>query len=363
MKKVLFSLVMACTCIAGVKAQEVLLVTLQKGDATEIFYGTDAFKEAVATAENGNTIILGAGTFNATDITKAVSIYGNGYEMRSDTTAQKENRMAYPTRIDGDFSIALDSINGQPAKGLYIEGIYNNNQVWVKNHLEAATFAKCRFAHFAIWKDRENMITSKDVQFIHCRFASWLEPGDSQNMGINNCVITLLGRNRAQSSIVIQNCIIHKMVNSLRGTLKNNIIKNIDIPDYKNSFENFWGNDNQSLNASCAVYNNVLYPTSALDDVITKSNNWKIPNTDTFWAEESQSDTAEYNDANTYKLSDQAQKDYIGTDGKQIGLYGSSSPFSTALTIPHIISKDIAPKTENGKLKVSIKVEVGDNTL
>ena len=159
MKKVFFSLIMAFAITASMKAQDILLVTLQKGDATQIFYGTEAFKEAMAAAENGNTIILGAGTFNATDITKAVSIYGNGYEMRSDTTAQKEGRMAYPTRIDGDFSIALDSIDGQPAKGLYVEGIYNSNRIWVTKHLNAATFAKCQFANFAVWKDKNTMIT------------------------------------------------------------------------------------------------------------------------------------------------------------------------------------------------------------
>lgn len=53
----------------------------------------------------------------------------------------------------------------------------------------------------------------------------------------------------------------------------------------------------------------------------------------------------------------------IGTDGTQVGIYGNVSPFNTTLTIPHIISKKIAPKTENGKLKVNIKVEIGDNTL
>lgn len=62
MKKVFFSLIMAFAITASMKAQDVLLVTLQKGDATQIFYGTEAFKEAMAAAENGNTIILGAGT-------------------------------------------------------------------------------------------------------------------------------------------------------------------------------------------------------------------------------------------------------------------------------------------------------------
>ena len=88
MKKVLFSLVMVCVAIGSAKAQDVLLATLQKGETTQYFYGSDAFKEAMEAAENGNTITLGAGTYNAIDITKAVSIYGNGYEMRADTTSQ-----------------------------------------------------------------------------------------------------------------------------------------------------------------------------------------------------------------------------------------------------------------------------------
>ena len=361
MKKVFFSLIMAFAITASMKAQDVLLVTLQKGDATQIFYGTEAFKEAMAAAENGNTIILGAGTFNATDITKAVSIYGNGYEMRTDTTAQKEGRMAYPTRIDGDFSIALDSIDGQPAKGLYIEGIYSNNRIWVTKHLDSAIFAKCRFNYFSIWKNADTMMTTKDILFIHCRFASWFEPGDSDNMGIDNCVINYIGRNKARSSILVQNCIIHFVMNTLKGTFKNNLIKEVARP-YGDNFENSYI-DHEPLNTSCSAYNNVFYKANALDAVIIKSSNWTVTDTSTFWADESQSDTAKYNDTNTYKLSDQAQKDYIGTDGKQIGLYGSSFPFNAISTIPHIISKDIAPKTENGKLKVSIKVEVGDNTL
>ena len=84
--RVLFSLVMVFVEISGAKAHNVLLATLQKGETTQYFYGSDAFKEAMEAAENGNTITLGAGTYNATDITKAVYIYGNGYEMRADTT-------------------------------------------------------------------------------------------------------------------------------------------------------------------------------------------------------------------------------------------------------------------------------------
>lgn len=145
MKKVLFSLVMVCVAISSAKAQDVLLATLQKGETTQYFYGSNAFKEAMEAAENGNTITLGAGTYNATDITKAVSIYGNGYEMRADTTSQKEGKMAFPTRIAGDFAIALEAVNDVPSKGLYIEGIYSADRVRIIKHLSAASFVKCRF--------------------------------------------------------------------------------------------------------------------------------------------------------------------------------------------------------------------------
>ena len=47
MKKVLFSLVMVCVAISSAKAQDVLLATLQKGETTQYFYGSDAFKEAM----------------------------------------------------------------------------------------------------------------------------------------------------------------------------------------------------------------------------------------------------------------------------------------------------------------------------
>ena len=68
------------------------------------------------------------------------------------------------------------------------------------------------------------------------------------------------------------------------------------------------GGSNYSLNTSCTVYNNVLYQSRALEEVILKSNNWIVTDTSAFWADESQSDTKDYNDANTYKLSDQARK-------------------------------------------------------
>lgn len=351
MKKVLFSLVMVCVAIGSAKAQDVLLATLQKGETTQYFYGSDAFKEAMEAAENGNTITLGAGTYNAIDITKAVSIYGNGYEMRADTTSQKEGNMAFPTRIAGDFAIALEAVNDAPAKGLYIEGIYSADRVRITKHLSTASFVKCRFQNLTFWDaENKNMTTSDGVSIIHCRVASWLEPGDSQNMVVSNSIIYGLGSNTTTSSILLQNNVIILPTANLIGTFRNNII--YYVGNY-NGFENSTYNY-VSLKPECNAYNNLYNNPHVLDGVIVQSSNYRKDLGAPFTS---------YSDESKYSLPDEWLTQYIGTDGTQVGIHGGSSPFNTILTIPTIVSKNIAPKTENGKLKVSITVKVGDNTL
>lgn len=352
MKKVLFSLVMVCVAISSAKAQDVLLATLQKGETTQYFYGSDAFKEAMEAAENGNTITLGAGTYNATDITKAVSIYGNGYEMRADTTSQKEGNMAFPTRIAGEFAIALEAVNDVPSKGLYIEGIYSADRVRIIKHLSASSFVKCRFQNLTFWDtENKNMTTSDGVSIIHCRVAGWLEPGDSQNMVVSNSIINYLGSNTTTSSILLQNNVIIYPTDGLIGIFKNNIMH--DGTSY-NGFE-FSNHTQSSLKAECNAYNNICRDTYLLKSVIAQSSNYQAISEGTPFLR--------YSDESKYLLPDDWLTKYVGTDGTQVGIYGGSSPFNTILTIPTIVSKNIAPKTENGKLKVSITVKVGDNTL
>ena len=350
MKKVLFSLVMVCVAISSAKAQDVLLATLQKGETTQYFYGSDAFKEAMEAAENGNTITLGAGTYNATDITKAVSIYVNGYEMRADTTSQKEGNMAFPTQIAGEFAIALDSVNGTANKGLYIEGIYSANRITITKHLSTASFVKCRFSHLTFWDtEYKNMTTSDGVSIMHCRVAAWLEPGDSQNMVVSNSIINYLGSNTTTSSILLQNNVLIRLTANLIGTFRNNIIYRVD------SYRGFEDNPGytSSLKSECNAYNNIYNDSYNLSSVIVKSSNYR---------KELGAPFTSYSDESKYPLPDEWLQ-FIGTDGTQVGIYGGSSPFNTILTIPTIVSKNIAPKTENGKLKVSITVKVGDNTL
>lgn len=360
MKKVFFSMVLAFMALMNVDAQEVQIATLQNADGTQLFYGINAFKEAMAAANHGDVIILSEGKFNSANITKAVSIYGAGYEVDADATAELKK---HPTIINnGDISITLDLINEQPVEGLYVEGVFFDNTIWVKNKLVAATFAKCRFGNFHFWRDSSNMQESEDCYFSQCRFSGWFEPGNSQRMTINNCIINLLGRNLDQSTCSINHSVIYHIVVLWRGVLKDCIVGIVcDAAAYLNHTVGS-GNVSISLYTTCVAYNTIFNNKNALDWITVKVDNWLLGETD--WTKKLFGETqSSYNDNFMYVLTDEAKKTYIGTDGKEVGIYGGTAPFSPILTIPRVVKKDIAAETVDGKLKVNIKVEAGDNSL
>lgn len=367
MKKLFFSMVLVFMALMNVNAQDVQLATLQKTDGLQVFYGADAFKEAMEAADHGDVITLTAGSFNATTITKAVSIYGAGYEMdakmKTTETDQEiittDNELPkYPTRLVGDFNIVLDSIGDQPAEGLYIEGIYSNNSIFVGSKLVSASFVKCRFQNFAIWKDTRTMMESKDCLLFQCRVAEWLEPGLSQAMTISNCVVNNLGRNNDSSAVLVQNSFIRLVVNAFRGIIKNSVIKSVMSSDQDYHYET---GSERSLHPNCSSIYNLFGCKPSLDEVITKDGNWiDLDYSATLFGHDG---SIWYSDTYMYELTDEAKTTYLGTDGKEIGLYGGANPFSPILTIPRVVKKDIAAQTADGKLKVNIKVETGDSSF
>jgi hypothetical protein len=69
-----------------------------------------------------------------------------------------------------------------------------------------------------------------------------------------------------------------------------------------------------------------------------------------------------FNYSHNYHLKNPSQ--YLGTDGTQVGLYGSYSPYKEGVVPynPHIQSKNINPATDNsGNLNINIKVKAQNN--
>ena len=67
-----------------------------------------------------------------------------------------------------------------------------------------------------------------------------------------------------------------------------------------------------------------------------------------------------FKDETYYQLTDEAAK-YLGSDGKQVGLYGGSLPFSLKTNYPQIKKFTVAPEsTSDGKLKIEIEIDANN---
>lgn len=297
-------------------SQDRQLATLQHGADLQVFYGLSAFKSAMAAAVDGDIITLSAGTFTSENITKAVTIQGAGY-----VNDQANGR--FMTNLSGDLSIVLP----EGAKGVKIEGVNNNNAVYVGKATEFI-FKRCRFYDLKFTEQSIN------CQILQCRVGNLYPDKSSENLLLKNSVINVLYENGDNAMLLAENCVFTSWHNSYNNA----------VVTYKNCILNV-----PSGNSSSIAYNSISWTpfsasvqqntVSGLDlraNVIEGNFDWESP----------------------LKLKADAATKYIGTDGTQVGIYGGTTPFTDIPSNPQIKSKEIAAQTdENGKLSVKITVE------
>ena len=64
-----------------------------------------------------------------------------------------------------------------------------------------------------------------------------------------------------------------------------------------------------------------------------------------------------YSDTENFALTDVAKSKYLGTDGKEVGMYGGVLPYTSTPSYPQITKMNVANKTTaDGKLSVEIEV-------
>lgn len=131
MKKTL--LLFAALCMATLGSAQQPFATLTHNDSVQVFYGMNALQQAHAAAVDGDVINLSSGAFNAVDITKALTIRGQG--MFNDDSIGLVR-----TRILNSFTVEVpDTVNRLTLIGLNYEA--NMNLRVANNPL----FLKCRF--------------------------------------------------------------------------------------------------------------------------------------------------------------------------------------------------------------------------
>ena len=146
MKKRLFiSLCMAVLASATVYAQTAVLV--RNNQPVGAFSGVNSLIYAVNAAEaSGDLIILGSGTFNVpSEINKAISIYGQGFEDAS-TRTYLNNKLQYRSTGEG----SLDNIH---LEGLYISNHLNLLNDGNRSPMNNLTIEKCFITGMFLYMD------------------------------------------------------------------------------------------------------------------------------------------------------------------------------------------------------------------
>lgn len=337
MKKVLFILAAILLAITHLNAQTTLMATLSHGDSISTYYGAGALVSAYNASEAGDVITLSSGQFNATNITKNIIIRGAGYDSDAVTGRQ-------PTIILGDFTIGGEVETT-------IEGIFHNSMIYYGGSNAKISFIKCRLN-----KIEENYSSSKDYNnftLLNCYVVgsmrlngtSW---GNSYNSAVCiNCVMYHPWCHDRINVFEFRNCYLFYskdlwQSNNFRIINSNftNCFINTDIEGFQLPASN--------IASYCVGFSPETF------SLLPNSNNTVIDNTNIF-----ESFSATCQDGATYKLTNEAKTQYIGSDGKEIGIYGGMLPFSPIPSNPQITKFNVAEKsTADGKLSIDITVEM-----
>lgn len=336
-------------------AQTSLLATLSHDGTISTFYGTTALKEALEKADNGDAITLSAGQFQAANITKAITLRGAGMSVSNDSESSHES-----TIITGDFEINLPE---EVSERLIMEGLYFSSTIQYKGTIKNALFMKNRF--FTITSDANDGVM-QNCSFIHCRVGGWFRLQDNSNVNfINSIVRDPDNATRSNSNFQFENCIILFANTNIdrniwyAGCVKDSYYKNCIIwnGDYAGSAitSRAIPSSNVAYNCLGIVHNN--YTDNGYGNLfynIANKNNTNKSVTSAIFKDGS----IDYADYLTYSLTDEAKTQYLGTDAKEVGLYGGNIPYEEDPTTPQITKCNVAAKsTADGKLSVDIEVK------
>ena len=325
MKKVLLSLVAMMVATTSF-AQNTVVASLSHGTETTIFYGSNALKDAVAAAESGDVINLSAGTFYASDISKGITLRGTGIDIDE------------PTYIVNDFVIEIPA---EDTKRFIMEGIRCQNWVRTKGSFDNPSFVKCQFNVVGNATESDAV---KNILFTNCKITGGINVGGDNSVFFINSFVAYISK--YQNGTIMSKNSIHRqpILSSLTQSIWSNCIF---YPDKYSE---------HCLPADAQVTNCVAigYAYDMFRGMIEHPNCKQFGNYQDVFKEYN----GGYTDEQTFELNDEAKTTLLGTDGKEVGLYGGPLPFDLTLSYPIISKMEVGEQTDDkGQLKVEIGVK------
>ena len=324
MKKILLSMALVLLGLNAAMAQSSLVATLSHEGNVSLFYGYNAFVDAMAAADHGDVITLSSGLFAQSYINKAVTIRGAA---AYDDLEKGETK----TELNGTNITYIDIPDETNGHTLNMEYIYLNGTIYNKSklhnpkfqHVYVSTFYLCSngLMSDAIFSDFQGNIkstTNASFTIINSIFTVDYRQASAQCNVFNSIVLTPARTTVDYMDYIhFKNCIFANCKGFLRAT--NSCDHCVAIVEEGNSdfLANIVGGTNWTVNSSNEVFTGEDF----------------------------------------YVLTPTAAQTYLGTDGTQVGIWGGPMPWTTTAENPTITRCQVAGRsTADGKLSVEIEV-------
>lgn len=358
MKKAL--LLCATLCMSAIGFAQQPFATLTHNDSVRVFYGRYALQQAHAAAAHGDVINLSSGSFEAVNLTKAVTIRGAG--MFNDPATGRIN-----TVIRNSFNIEItDTAHRLTLMGLYIMPGYTMTlyRAW---HPQ---FVKCRFqevsAYYHSDASRDSDRTTS-AHFINCIVGRWsnatwsnFQNWQATRTGFYNSVILDMGGDARRSPDILVNCIAYQdnstdYLNS--KTILNSILYCSGGNGSTNGYTSFYTiGINHYRFMSGYEYNRSYFDLTNMGPHILHN----YPSSPTYTNPFSlvfQTFRGTYQDGMSMALNDSIASTILGDDSTQVGIYGGVYPWDPSVSNPLIGHCTAARRTDaQGMLQVDIEI-------
>lgn len=338
---------MLIVTLLGAMTASAQIATLSHEGQISAFYGENSLIEAMDAATHGDIISLSSGRFNATNITKRVTLRGTGMSSSSDP-----NDMYEATVIVGNSDINLPDTLSETLM-LTMESLYFNNSVSISKALKKAQFTKCRFYTFG-GITTGNTKKQDDVSFTHCRVTYSFSAGSNSQITFLNSIVC--APYVLSGYVNYNNCVI-KYTNGSSGIggFSNTNINN----RFKNCIIHLCNQSGTLASSNTASHCIGVCGSSTMFDKLTTGNTTNTYVSDITTVFRTYSITSDYHitDSDDFELTETAAQTYLGDDGTQVGIYGGVLPYDERPLNPKITKCNVASKTTaDGKLSVDIEV-------
>lgn len=314
MKKLFLSLVALMVATVSF-AQNTLVATLSHESDIQMFYGSSALANAVDAAVSGDVITLSGGTFKSAkiDLTKGITIRGAGAEAE------------VPSTINNGINISVPTAD---KNRVVIEGVVISSSADFTLSSGNLYIIKC-----IVNKPKFGISSIVDAKFVSCEINGGLTSNGESNVKFSNCIINNFSNNSSTNAKFFNCYLVGSYLSGshITGSSFVNCILQYNYPGSAGSLP-------ADASAMNCLFINYFIGSNAIDCNQITNGSEVFVTTD-------------------YQLSEEAKAKYLGTDGKEVGLYGGQYPYDLTPSYPQITKLNVAKQaTADNKLSVEIEV-------